>query len=213
MQPSLVGFLQKSQILQKIPRWVWVVAALALIGLFILTGGGLTPASGSTPAAGPTSPEAASSLTLTGVLDVYLKLGVVIALLYGGVYVFRRWQVHPLNRSRRRMTVLETTRLTPRQAIHLVKIGTQVLVIGATDQSLATLAEFSLAEADLEPDAPQDTSDEIQLPTLQGLPSASSGRAVSPAFAAWGHFAKAIRTGTPPVEPSNPTTATPEGDA
>jgi flagellar biogenesis protein FliO len=85
---------------------------------------------------------------------------VVVLLIYLTLYVLRRWQVGRPGRLPRQVTILETTRLSPRQALHLVQVGKQVMLIGATDNSLALLSEeVELVEAGLqEPELPQPLS-------------------------------------------------------
>jgi flagellar biogenesis protein FliO len=47
------------------------------------------------------------------------------------------------------VTLLETTRLSPRQALHLIRAGGQMYLIGATDQGVTLLAEVEPAPAPL----------------------------------------------------------------
>ncbi len=106
--------------------------------------------------------------------EVYLKLGLVLLLIYGGLYAYRHGMeavsrrrvgvgavgaeagaagagaragarvvaaLSFLQHAERQITILETRRLAPRQALHLVKVGSQTFLIGATDQNLTTLAQ------------------------------------------------------------------------
>jgi flagellar biogenesis protein FliO len=55
--------------------------------------------------------------------------------------IFRRWlQLGPNGKAVRQMRLLETVRLSPKQALHLVAIGDQKLLIGATDQNVSLIA-------------------------------------------------------------------------
>jgi flagellar biosynthetic protein FliO len=55
------------------------------------------------------------------------------------------------------MTVIERVSLDPRRALHLVRVGKRVLVLGASDEGLRTLAEIPADELDLASDvAPVD---------------------------------------------------------
>ena len=49
------------------------------------------------------------------------------------------------------MTVIERVSLDPRRALHLVRVGKRVLVLGASDEGLRTLAEIPADELDLAP--------------------------------------------------------------
>lgn len=51
------------------------------------------------------------------------------------------------------MTVIERVSLDPRRALHLVRVGKRVLVLGASDEGLRTLAEIPADELDLPPTA------------------------------------------------------------
>ena len=73
--------------------------------------------------------------------SAFVKLIVVLLLIVGVSIVFRRW-IQPgagINATRQ-MRLVETVRLSPRQALHLVVIGNQKLLIGATDQSVSLIA-------------------------------------------------------------------------
>ncbi|MBI3762805.1 MAG: FliO/MopB family protein [Chloroflexi bacterium] len=80
-------------------------------------------------------------------LDVVVKLGLVLALIYASLYLLRRWQGGALASARRQLAVLETARLSPRQSLHLVRVSTnsltRVWLIGATDQAVTLLSEVS----------------------------------------------------------------------
>jgi flagellar biogenesis protein FliO len=55
--------------------------------------------------------------------------------------IFRRWlQLGPNGKLSRQMRLLETIRLSPKQALHLIAIGDQRLLIGATDQNVSLIA-------------------------------------------------------------------------
>ncbi|MFO0563536.1 MAG: flagellar biosynthetic protein FliO [Polyangiales bacterium] len=48
------------------------------------------------------------------------------------------------------MTVIERVALDPRRALHLVRVGKRVLVVGASDEGLRTLAELAADELELD---------------------------------------------------------------
>jgi len=82
--------------------------------------------------------EAVSTSAL--LLNVFLKLGLVLLLIYSGAIFLRRRQSngHPLYK--KQIQVLETTHLAPHRALHLVKVGDQTYLIGATDHSIQLLS-------------------------------------------------------------------------
>ena len=124
-----------SALLLKLPAWTWGLAFLALLGLSSLVAGG-----GGTASSGLSTNQPPSILVLG--LSVLFKLGLVIVLIFASMILFRRWRVTFPARPDRQISILETARLSPRQAIHLVLVRDQVLLIGATDQGLALLTEF-----------------------------------------------------------------------
>jgi flagellar biosynthetic protein FliO len=102
-------------------------------------------------------------------VDVTIKLGLVLMLIYGCVYALRNWQRRSRINLNRQMAVLETLHLTPRQSLHLVKAGARLLLIGATDQTLTHLAEIELQATELSPvgEEPQDLFSSILERTLK----------------------------------------------
>lgn len=122
------------------PRWrLWAVVG----------GGGVLVAAVVLAAAGG---GAADSTSLGGgvIVDILLKLGLVVGLIYASLFALRRWPgglPGLFAAAPKQVAVLETTRLAPRQALHLVRAGSQVFLVGATDQTLTLLAEVELPAA------------------------------------------------------------------
>ncbi len=70
-----------------------------------------------------------------------VKLMAVLLLIVGSSVIFRRWlQAGPNGRAERQMRLVETIRLSPKQAVHLVMIGEQKLLIGATDHNVSLIS-------------------------------------------------------------------------
>jgi flagellar biosynthetic protein FliO len=73
--------------------------------------------------------------------SAFIKLIVVVLLIFGAAAIFRRWiQPGAGIQSNRQMRLVETIRLSPRQALHLVSVGGQTLLIGATDQNVSLIS-------------------------------------------------------------------------
>jgi flagellar biosynthetic protein FliO len=89
--------------------------------------------------------------TATMALSVLFKLGFVILLIYVSLYLLKRWQTGKLPGSVKKLSILETTHLSPRQALHLVKVDSQVFLIGATDQTISYLLQLENSQPDLQP--------------------------------------------------------------
>lgn len=95
-------------------------------------------------------------------VSAFVKLLAVLLLIVGSAVIFRRWLQPGMSRkSNRQMQLLETVRLSPKQALHLVMIGDQKLLIGATDQNVSLIApiENQLAPSTETETPPQPTLD------------------------------------------------------
>jgi flagellar biosynthetic protein FliO len=137
MQRSTEIMLARLKWWQNLPRWAQVTVLVLAGGLFIL-GLALNQAS---PAGSP-APETTS---MTGLwLDAAGKLVVILALIGGAALVLKHWQRSPWRTAERKIAVVETVHLAPRRAIHLVRVGGQHLLVGATDQAITLLSEIEI---------------------------------------------------------------------
>lgn len=136
---------------------LFAVSILITVFLFISTG--------STPEYGALEP---TPLYFFGIIA---KLVAVLLLIVGGAIFLRRWQVKSgLGRYNGRLSIVETVRLSPKQAVHLVKVGNQHLLIGATDQTISMLAPIDLPSAEIQPETdPQ----RVEAKPEQGQPQLS----------------------------------------
>jgi len=121
---------------QKLTAALLVFSLFSTIALFTMNGSSKTASDplGSTP---------------FYFVGVFVKLIGVLLLIVLSSVIFRRWFQPGLSgRSTRQLHLLETVRLSPKQALHLVSIGDQQLLIGATDQNISLLShvEQSLVE-------------------------------------------------------------------
>ncbi len=80
-------------------------------------------------------------------LNVFLKLGLVLVLIYSGAIFLRRRQNGCQLTHRKQIQILETANLSPHRALHLVKVGGRTYLIGATDHNIQLLS--NLEETDL----------------------------------------------------------------
>lgn len=116
------------------PHWQQIVL-IALLVLLCMTGYWLTDYQ--------TGESASTMMDSTAwILGAVLKFGLVLLLIYGAAILFRRWQLGSINRSDRRMKVIESTALSPRRAIFLVQVDGQTFMLGATDQSVNLISEI-----------------------------------------------------------------------
>lgn len=83
-------------------------------------------------------------------LEMLLKLGLVIVLIYLSAWALRRFLLRGRlwTGTQGVLTVLEMLPLGPQRTLYLVAVGPKLLVIGATGQHLTTLAEFDAATAE-----------------------------------------------------------------
>ncbi|HZW04296.1 MAG TPA: flagellar biosynthetic protein FliO, partial [Anaerolineaceae bacterium] len=85
-------------------------------------------------------------------LETLFKLVGVLLLIVGSALVFRRWLQHrSFGPGKGRLAVMESVRLAPRQALHLVRVGEQYYLVGATDQSVALISAVPAPEASVDP--------------------------------------------------------------
>ena len=124
-------WLETSSQKQKLTVGLLVFSLLSTIGLFAMQG-----ASGSSA-----DPLESSPFYVVG---VFAKLIVVLALIVASSVIFRRW-LQPGARKNRQVQLLETVRLSPKQALHLVSIGGQHLLVGATDQGISLISQVELS--------------------------------------------------------------------
>ncbi len=138
MKRILLSWLNRMSGVKDVAAWVWGLIALILLGMMALLARVLEP-----PAQ-----EDFPGISIGTALDVFLKLGLVILLIYVSLHILRRWQTRISGNPTQQMTIVETLHLSPRQALHLVQAGSQVLLIGATDQTLTCLTEVELLTND-----------------------------------------------------------------
>jgi flagellar biosynthetic protein FliO len=82
------------------------------------------------------------SLTET-LLSVLWKLALVVLLVYGVSWVMKRLSVRRVVASGQQLQVIETVSLGANRTLHLVRVGSQTLLVGATPQELRTLADVT----------------------------------------------------------------------
>ena len=123
----LKKWLKTSTPRQKLTAALLTFSLLATGLLFALTG----------TSEASTDPLGSTPLYFVG---VFVKLVGVLLLIFASAAIFRRWKnLGPKGGNVRQLHLLETVRLSPKQALHLVSIGDQRILIGATDQAIALI--------------------------------------------------------------------------
>lgn len=74
-------------------------------------------------------------------IDLFLKLGIVLALAYASLAVLKRYTVGA-TRSTSMLQVLDSTTLAPNRSVYVVRVGEKRLVLGVTTTQITTLAEL-----------------------------------------------------------------------
>jgi flagellar biogenesis protein FliO len=120
-----------------------VIACIAAYGALFLAAGA------------PSDPMAESSTspasTTFFIFDVIVKLGIVLLLIAASAYLLRRWKGGAPTGVSHQIILKETVHLSQRQTLHLVQVGEETFLIGATDQSLTLLAPVETQEAEETP--------------------------------------------------------------
>lgn len=87
-------------------------------------------------------------------LSFALSFGTVLALLGALLYALKKMQSgNLLGMGQRRIRVIDSLSLAPRQKIVLVRVNDQDILLGITAQQINTLASFSLSPEDIAADA------------------------------------------------------------
>jgi flagellar biosynthetic protein FliO len=85
--------------------------------------------------------------------DVVAKTALVLALLYGVLWLVKRYYGRQASAPKGAGIVLmQTAQLGPGRALHLVGVGSKTLLLGATSQQVSLLAELDPEDLEVEPD-------------------------------------------------------------
>ncbi len=138
---SWISNLMKKLKPSHIPQWLW---GLILLGI-ILAGTLLVQQLFISERVDGSEPAPLGSASV--VLDWILKLTFFLGLLFVSLYFARRWQRGGRGVVTRRVQILESRHLSPKQAVHLIKADGRTFLIGATDQSLTLLSEIQVDQS------------------------------------------------------------------
>lgn len=92
-------------------------------------------------------PDSLAGLTA----QMVAKTALVLGLMFLTLAWLKRWQASGARA--KQLAIVETLRLSPRQALHLVRVGERVLLLGASDAQVSLLTEVN------EPPASETTPD------------------------------------------------------
>jgi len=143
MQERIQGWFE--ELSQKLSVPVWVIAAVVLVLLI----GAVALSISQIDQATALPPDDGEFQTTVSGLDILLKLGLVVVLIYLSLFVIGRLRGHRTADVRQRMEVLASTRLSPKTAIHIVRVGGKRIVVGATDHHLSYLGDYVPGSEDI----------------------------------------------------------------
>ncbi|MFQ5499010.1 MAG: flagellar biosynthetic protein FliO [Candidatus Zixiibacteriota bacterium] len=139
-------------------RRTWLIAAIvvaaALLGLAAIDTGPISAQPdqdavtkvGSSILSGDdsTGPASYTSQTMPAMLKMLSALVVVIACIYGAIYLLKRLNGRRHGGSRRKqlLEVLETVYVAPRRSIALVRVMDRAVLVGVADNSISVLTEL-----------------------------------------------------------------------
>ena len=133
--------LTQNKWFRKLPPWVWGAFALGVLFAITWVLNNRLTLVGASPAA----PAGENTTQLA--VDILIKLSLIVGLIYGGLWAFRRWRGAEIRKGVKKIDVLETIHLSPRRALHVIQAGDRQLLIGATDQNVTYLSEIESAPA------------------------------------------------------------------
>lgn len=125
---------------RNIPKWVWGMGVMVIVVLVVF--GSLVNASQNSAASAEFPGN--NIVSTTGLFfNITVKLGVVLLMIYVFMQLLKRWQGGKQIKQKKYLSIIETAYLNPRQALHLVKAGDKLLLLGSTDQSVSCLSELA----------------------------------------------------------------------
>lgn len=136
---------------------VWSRGASGDRGTIPAGPGAAEPVAAEPVAMGPfpdASPDAAPSEPMPSlggaVFKVVSSVALVVAVLYGGVYLTRRLsrKVGSGNIKSDAISVIHKRHIAPKKAIYVITIGERAMVVGVTDSQISHLADLSQAEVE-----------------------------------------------------------------
>jgi flagellar biogenesis protein FliO len=183
----------------RLPRLGWLAVCVGLVVVSAV--GALHPLSaagaGSPAAATPADAGSIAGLGGFDLLDLGVKCGIVLGLLFVCLRVLGRIGAPPA-RAGAMMKVLETRQIAAKASLHLVAVGERRLVVGLTPAGMVALAELDADEL-TDPATALDPASGIPAPsranTFATAPIAALGPLAAPFDAFTGRLAGLVSGG------------------
>jgi flagellar protein FliO/FliZ len=101
---------------------------------------------GVTSGAGESGEEAASSAS-GGIVRMIVGLAIVLAVIYGVYWLLKAYRKSKRASSDGRIEVVATTALAPNRAVHLIRVGNELVLVGSAEQGVTRLRVYGPEEA------------------------------------------------------------------
>jgi flagellar biosynthetic protein FliO len=112
--------------------------------------------------------NAADLTNSTGwMVSVFLKLLIVLVLIYGLAIVLKRWMATSASIQQKKMRIVESLPLNPKRSLHIVKVGEKTFLIGSTDQQVNLIHDLTAEEMEVE--FPEALAKAVQKAGIGGL--------------------------------------------
>jgi len=102
------------------------------------------PAAISHPASVGAQHVASSSGTL---MRTFIGLVVVVAVIYGIYWLLKTYTGSKGGKSDGRMDIVATTAIAPNRAVHLIKVGDELILVGSAEANVTPIRVYSAAES------------------------------------------------------------------
>lgn len=116
------------------------LGVLLLVALLIPVWTGLGAGTNTLVAPAPL-PDATGSIA-----RIFASLAFVLALFFGGVWLFRNWQRLSQSHRRTRLNILEARPLGPRQALYVIGYNQQRFLVGASQAGISLISPLPSAD-------------------------------------------------------------------
>ena len=127
---------------------------------------------GVTDTSGGGSATTGISSSSGAIARTFVGLAIVLAVVYGLYWLLKSAAKSRSGESDDRIAVVATTTLAPNRALHLVRSGDELILLGVTEQSVTPIRVYSAEEAQA---MELELATAAQLPNTPGRPPAANG--------------------------------------
>jgi flagellar biosynthetic protein FliO len=87
-----------------------------------------------------------STSSFEPIINMVIGTIIVLILMYLFLGLLRKWQFGKKNSNKNRLKIIESVRVSPRQAMLLIKVDQREFLLGSTDQALSLITEVDPVE-------------------------------------------------------------------